>query len=157
DRLNPCIEEAIQALSDYGNPSSQVKMLWASQYISGIDLLKVIKRPLNSNIEWVRSQALIVVPAHHRDQQKVGLDVGTELAYDLANGMFLKRFFAYLKAVKSARGFATWWCLFVGLVATLCNLAVLGAGAGVSVYLGLLTPKGNGFKFSRSLNETLDL
>jgi hypothetical protein len=57
----------------------------------------------------------------------VGSDLATELGFDLANGVFLRRLPAYMKAARTARRPGAWWCVVAGSASCLANiLALLG-------------------------------
>ena len=51
---------AIAHLAEAGNPITQVKMMLACQNVRGIDLVGVLRKPLESPVRWVRAQAFIL-------------------------------------------------------------------------------------------------
>lgn len=122
--LGGSMRNAIEHLAETGNPITQVKMIRACQNLPGIDLLGVLRKPLESSVRWVRAQALILSAASPGSARAVGADPATFMGYDLANGLFLSRIKTYVKAAKAGGG-QVWWCLLAGLACSLADLALL--------------------------------
>ncbi|NML16922.1 TIR domain-containing protein [Azohydromonas caseinilytica] len=74
------LEQGIQLLTQYGNPSSQVKMLWAWKNVPDADVGKEIGQLLNSSIAWVRSQALTLIAESPAHRQHLGTDTPMQIA-----------------------------------------------------------------------------
>src|SRR5262249_1870533 len=91
---------------------------------------------LNSPINWVRNQALILIGGSQASARAVGSDLATEMGYDLANGLLPIRLSAYGKAVYAAGNRSHWWSLLVGAFCSLTNLVLLLTVA-AAIYFGL--------------------
>jgi hypothetical protein len=109
----------VERLATIGRPTTQVKMLWAWSNAGSLCPFNSLAVPLNSQIDWVREQAITVVAAQDGDRTRGGGDLASELATDLAKGELLRprRIKAYMRAVRGkprqAASFA--WALFCQL------------------------------------------
>jgi hypothetical protein len=103
--------DSIGRLSEVGNPSTQVRMLWAAKNLPYVDLYDLIDNQLKSKVSWVRDQALMVIaqidPTRHQNTANLVFEVGV----GLANGELFVRFASYVRAVVTAGSFRGWWCL----------------------------------------------
>ena len=127
---------AVSLLADHGNPITQVKMMRACQNIPQMDFIESLRKPLNSPINWVRNQALLLIASSQASMKAVGSDLATEIAYDLANGLFLNRLPAYWKAACTSRNLSHWWSLLAGACSYLANIILLLAMA-ATLYFGI--------------------
>ena len=110
------LRESIQLLANYGSPITQVKMLRSCQNIPDINLIEALRKPLNSPVEWVRGQALILIASSQSSARAVGSEFATELGFDLANGVFPARLPTYFKAVSASSNRTNWLALGTGIV-----------------------------------------
>ena len=151
DILMPPLKEAISFLAERGNPITQVKMLRACQNIPNFDFVEALKKPLNSPVNWVRSQALAIIASDQASARAVGSDLATEMGFDLANGLLPMRLPAYIKAVLSAGGGRYWWCLILAACCWLLNVLCL-LGVAALMYVGAIAYSGTE-QMTRWLNE----
>ena len=143
--LLPPFNEAVNFLSAKGNPITQVKMLRACQNVPDLDFAGLLQKTLKSPISWVKNQALVVVASSDRRPGAAGSNFATEMAFDLANGLFPARLPSYVKAALTSPHKRSWWCLATGVLCYLLNLLLLFglgaliflAGAAVSARYGL--------------------
>jgi tetratricopeptide (TPR) repeat protein len=93
-------ENCVNRLATVGRPTTQVKMLWAWNNTADFCSRGALKVPLESEIDWVRGQAIAVVS--NQDGMLGGDDLPSELSIDLAKGLLFRprRFRAYLDAVR---------------------------------------------------------
>jgi hypothetical protein len=131
--LMPPLNNAIGYLADKGNPITQVKMMKACQNIPDIDYIDTLKRPLNSEVNWVRNQALILL-ADNRSSRAIGSDLPSEMGYDIANGLFLNRLPGYIKATYTSGKIKYWWCMAMALLCSLINIFLYLSLAGFIYY-----------------------
>ncbi|MBI5715965.1 MAG: NACHT domain-containing protein [Chloroflexi bacterium] len=136
ETLMPPFREAVSLLADYGNPITQVKMMRACQNVPEIDFIEALRKPLNSSVNWVRNQALLLIAGSQASARASGTDLATEIGYDLASGLFPKRLSAYLKAARTYGDSGHWWSLLAGSCCYLAYLILLLAAAGM-LYLGM--------------------
>lgn len=129
------LQKAITFFAEHGTPITQVKMMRACQSIPEIDIFQVLRNSLKSPINWVRDQALIIISSSNRSQRAIGSHFASELGYDLANGMFPLRFFAYCKAATASKQIQNWLCLAAGTLAFLLNLSLLLTVAGLLFWI----------------------
>jgi hypothetical protein len=122
--LMPSIRAAVALLAENGSPITQVKMMRACNNIPELDFIETLRTPLNSKIDWVRNQALVLISSRS-GARAVGSDLATEMGYDLANGLFSRRFFAYCTAAARAPQPSYWWSLIVGALCSLANIVCL--------------------------------
>jgi hypothetical protein len=145
EALMPPFQEAVDILADHGSPITQVKMLRACQNVPEIPFIEALRKPLNSPINWVRNQALIIIGGSQAGARAVGSDLATEIGYDLATGLFPLRLPAYWKAACSAKNRGYWWSLFMGTFCYSTNLIFLLTAAVIIYYgfwsLGSLEPR----------------
>lgn len=96
------VERCARRLATSGNPSTQVKMLWAAQYLPEIPLGPVLMWPRESKVSWVREQALRTEMALATDRRVRQGTLADRIAADLADRSLLRRSSFYWKtAVKS--------------------------------------------------------
>ena len=139
---------AVSLLADIGNPITQVKMMRACQNFRNIDFIASLKKPLNSPVMWVRNQALLLIAGSRQSERAIGSDFNTEIAYDMANGIFLNRLPVYWKALCNARRGSFAWPFVVGVCCALGNIVVLLAVA-ASLYYGLWSLRSVQYKYFR--------
>ncbi|HEX9991242.1 MAG TPA: NACHT domain-containing protein [Chloroflexia bacterium] len=135
DALMPPFQEAVSFLATYGNPITQVKMMEACQNVKEIDFIEALKKPLNSPINWVRDQALILISANRGGARATRTNLATEIGYDLANGSFPHRFSAYWKAISSSESNSHRLPLAISSICYLVQFIILIFLAG-SIYYG---------------------
>lgn len=130
--LQPAFERGLQALAKQGNPSTQVKMLWASRNVPEIDLLEILRTPLRSPLAWVRDQAVAVLASEGAQARRVGSDLATEMAHDLGGGVFLNRWKTYWRALQADPRPRWWYCFtcagLCSLLGLLCLFALSALG-----------------------------
>lgn len=134
--LMPPFRDAVSLLADHGNPITQVKMMRACQNVPEMDFIEALRTPLNSKVNWVRDQALLLVASSRRGARAIGTDIATEIGYDLATGNFLKRLLAYLQAAKTSRKKSDYYSVFAGAVCYIFQLAIYLVGAS-GLYYGV--------------------
>ena len=142
ERLRPCVVAGVELLAKRGNPITQVKTMRACQHLRDLDVLQALAGPLRSPVNWVRDQALVLVSAR-RAAAQAGSDLGSEIGFDFANGVFLSRLGAYFRAVRAARDPNAWRCFLVGTALSLVELGLLAivvAGLYHAVALYLIHP-----------------
>jgi hypothetical protein len=118
-RLWDSLLAAIRQFSTAGNPSSQVRMLWAAWNLPGVDLFDLLGYQLKSETAWVRDQALIVLTQFDPRRRGSTANLAFEIGLSLASGEFLFRGMAYFRAVGSARHFSAWLSLVQAVVISL--------------------------------------
>ncbi len=121
--ISGTLKPAIKQLADTGSPITQVKMIRACQNLTDLDLLGVLQTPLESNIQWVRGQALILSASSAASARAVGADPATIMAFDLANGLFFSRLKTYVRVLKNG-GPGVRWCFVAGLMSALLELVL---------------------------------
>jgi hypothetical protein len=134
DALMPPFQEAVSFLATYGNPITQVKMMEACQNVKEIDFIEALKKPLNSSINWVRDQALILISANRGGARATRTNLATEIGYDLANGSFPHRFSAYWKAISSGESSSHRLPLAISSLCYLVQIIILLFFAGAIYY-----------------------
>ena len=121
EHLAARIDQAIECLGAAGNPISQVKMIHAAHVMPGINMLKALEPALHSPVAWVRKQAIQLLVGY---RGKLGVDVATEIAFDIARNRFATIALSYWRAAwKQRRSYS----LFVALLGGLCTLAFSAA------------------------------
>jgi NACHT domain-containing protein len=128
--------EAVSVLAEYGNPITQVKVMQACQNVPEIDFIDALRKPLNSSVNWVRNQALLLLASSQTAERVIGSDIATEIGYDLANGRFSKRLSAYWKAAATSSDRGNWWSLFAGSFCYSFYLLLLLVAA-AALYIGM--------------------
>ena len=138
EKLMKPFEAAVSLLADHGNPITQVKMMRACQNVPSIDFIEALKKPLNSPINWVRNQALLLIAGNQSSSRAIGSDMATEIGYDLANGNFPKRLPTYWKAACTSNHSENWWVFLAG---SFCYFAYVLSLLSVSglLYWGMLS------------------
>ena len=131
--LVPPFREAVRLLAEHGNPITQLRVMRACQDVQDIDFIEALRKPLNSPVNWLRSQALILIGSSRASARAIGSDLATEIAFDLANGFFPKRFGACWKAAKSG-GRGALWSLLSASVVWIANLLLLIVTAAALYY-----------------------
>ncbi|MCX7113883.1 MAG: TIR domain-containing protein [Proteobacteria bacterium] len=127
---------AVGLLADHGNPITQVKMMRACQNVQAIDFIEALKKPLNSSINWVRNQALLLIVGNQASSRAIGSDMATEIGYDLANGNFPKRLPTYWKAACTSNNSENWWVFLAGSFCYVAYVLSLLAVSGL-LYWGM--------------------
>jgi len=122
DTMKQTIKKGLTFLIENGNPISQVKMMQACKNISNIDLIESLKKPLNSKIGWVRSQALLLIASNTENNRTIGTDLPIEMMYDLAQGLFLNRFILYLKPLVTTYRLYYWWSFLTIFVLSIFHM-----------------------------------
>ncbi|WP_213958724.1 TIR domain-containing protein [Variovorax sp. dw_954] len=122
---------AVTVLVEHGNPSTQVKMLWACENVPDADVGNAMVRLLESRIGWVRNQALMLLASPAASSARIGTDLTAQIGFDLARGELLHRLVGHAKAAAASTAPRRWWHLALGV---LCML-VLGLGIAALVPL----------------------
>jgi hypothetical protein len=128
---------AIRNLSKIGNPSTQVRMLWAARNLSDVDLYEAIKHQLASETAWVREQALMVLAEFEPSRRGASSDLAFEIGIGLATGEFLRRAASYARAVVAARRIRAYWSLARAVLVSCCQVVAL-IGTAVFCYLEVI-------------------
>ena len=123
--LMPPFREAVSVLAEHGNPISQVKVMRACQNVPEIDFIEALRKPLNSSVNWVRNQALMLITSGSTSERAIGSDIATEIGYDLANGLLPRRFSTYCKAIVTTRDWRSWSAFASGILVYLTYLGWL--------------------------------
>lgn len=126
DQFSQIFREAVYWLADKGNPITKVKMLSASKIVPGMDVFRVAREALSSNISWVRQQALIITSV--ASGEVGGGALQEDVLHSFASGTFLKRLGGFVRIAAATKSKRLWAVLIMGLV--LC-LAQLLAAAGL--------------------------
>src|SRR5262249_39876435 len=109
-------------------PVTQVKMMRACVHLRDPEIATAVRRPIASNIDWVRSQALILLSA---GQAGASVNLASEIGIDLTRGALLARLPSYLRAIARSRQRGAATSLAIGLAAVLLQLAMFAAAAAV--------------------------
>jgi hypothetical protein len=118
--LSATFRDAVYRLSDHGNPITKVKMLWASKIVPGIDIFRVAREALASNVAWVRQQALIITSVVRRDVGEGALQ--EDLLHSFASGRFLNRLGGYVRIASALKQKRLWAVLLAGFALTMLQL-----------------------------------
>lgn len=121
--------DGLRRLASVGRPTTQVKMLWAWNNAAGLCPLAVLDVPLQSPIDWVREQALLLVSGRDPTRPASGLDLRRELAVDFANGHLLRRAGAYFRAAQGDRK------VYAAVASAVAGQALAAAGFFAAVWL----------------------
>jgi hypothetical protein len=137
DKLLPAVRDAVDWLTEHGNPITQVKMIRVVTQVQEPPMIEAARRPLKSRVTWLRNQALILMSL-------TGADLPTEIGEDVAEGELLPRIPSYLKALRNTRQPGVPYCFFVGI---LCGLSewIVNLATAIGLYalaLRLLGSKG---------------
>lgn len=119
-RLLPVLRNAAEFLMKHGNPITQVKMMRAGVHLADPQLMTTLRQPLASKIVWVRAQALVLLAG---DRRGAGVDLSSEIGFDLARGELLAHLPSYVRAVSRSRQPGAAWSLAVALIASALQLA----------------------------------
>jgi hypothetical protein len=141
---------SVTRLAEKGRPTTQVKMLWAWGNTANFCQMSALDTPLQSEVEWVREQALSVIGGASLTRTRVDADLRRELVIDLTGGRLLRRLRAYRQAITRAND--PW--LYVDLVWAVTCRAVYTTGIfGLlfAVYLVALTLWPTPFDLERQL------
>ncbi len=121
------LTSAIARLVAVGNPSTQVKLLWAWKNVPSAPVGADMARLLNSPVAWVRNQALLLVAESPVHRGQLGTDLSMEIGLDLARGELPQRWAGHAKAALTGRGGRAWWSLGLGTLMYLLWVAALVA------------------------------
>ncbi len=121
--------DGLKRLASVGRPTTQVKMLWAWNNAAGLCPLAVLDVPLQSPIDWVREQALLLVSGRDPTRPASGLDLRRELAVDFANGHLFRRAGAYFRAAQGDR------TVYAAVTSAVTGQALAAAGFFAAVWL----------------------
>lgn len=119
---------SLARLAEQGRPTTQVRMLRAWSTASDVCPLSALDTPLNSEIDWVREQALSVVARLSPARTQVDADLRRQLVIDFTNGRLLRRVWAYHKAIIKTGKFAHYADL---AWAAVCQLIYAAGIAGI--------------------------
>jgi len=136
-KLFATFQAAVYWLADYGNPITQVKMMWASKIVPGIGIYRVAREALSSDVSWVRQQALIItasVPSKDVNEGALQQDV----LHSFASGRFLNRFGGYIQIARTLKQKRLWCVLVIGFV--LCLFQLLAVYGMVATARKLVVP-----------------
>jgi hypothetical protein len=131
--LMPIVVKSVEFLMVQGNPITQMKMMRACIHLPDPQLLTAIRRPLTSQINWLREQALVLLSA---SEQRGGANLAAEIGSDFANGVLLARIPAYVRAIRTSHQRGPVRSLLLGLSAVMIDLlacAVIGAALYVMI------------------------
>lgn len=131
-------ESAVKHLAEHGNPITQVKMMLAANNLPTINMIEVLRHPLQSACNWVRTQAVTMVAGDRAHSKSVGSDLGYEIGYDLASGRFGSRVLTYLRTIWSSRSVRWLWCFILAAVSSFIGVFYFISYA-VFFYAGFVT------------------
>jgi hypothetical protein len=123
--------QAIEKLLRDGNPSSQVKMLWACKNLESIDYYRVAENALNSPVRWVQNQALIVAAQYDSLKRGISDEFISQISYDLILSRFLSRAPTYLRATLASGDALLKRHVGFAFVSVLFSLTVSAAGLAI--------------------------
>lgn len=121
------VKDAVYWLADHGNPITRVKMLWIARIIPNIDIFRVAREALASNVSWVRQQALIITSASGQVRQG-GLQ--EDLLLSFVSWRFVARIGGFFRIAKTLKQKAFWFVLASAFLLSITELAV---GVGILV------------------------
>jgi hypothetical protein len=124
-QLRDALLTAIQHLSEIGNPSTQVRMLWAASTFADLDLYNIIQAQLTSSVSWVRDQALILVLQTNANRDKNAGHFEFRVGTALSSGEFLFRIRPYFRTALASRRPQALWCVASGTIASSVYIAGL--------------------------------
>jgi hypothetical protein len=124
-------QTAAYTLSEKGNPITQVKMLSAARIVPEINIWRVAREPLNSEISWVTQQAHIVTTSTEQrvdesvlDEENPSPTLRNDMLHSFASGNFLARLTYYFNIAKALRRKRVWMAFAIGLLLMLSQLIV---------------------------------
>ncbi|MBI3824188.1 MAG: TIR domain-containing protein [Planctomycetes bacterium] len=135
--LVPVLGRMANMLAKHGNPVTQVKVMQSCQNVPELNATEVTRQALNSPVNWVRNQAILVLASN---RGTLGTDLAVEAGIDLAQGQFLARLPTYFRAALTAGTWKAWTCLFLAAGAFTLHLSMLFAFAAALCYLLSIFP-----------------
>jgi hypothetical protein len=111
------VKNTIIRLAGWGNPATQVRMLWACQFIPDEFAANVLSMVVHSPVSWVRNQALALAGNDHYGRRAVtNINYNWEILQDLCNYEIYSRLPIYLKTLKKKVAIGFIWSLLVACV-----------------------------------------
>lgn len=125
------LEILLKKLAKHGRPTTQVKVLWAWRNLVNLPV-EYLRPQLESEISWVREQAILVAGALSSEGARTGGNIPFEIAIDVGKGEFIKRLHVYIKLVSQT---GNWnWLLPISW-ATLCSIIYTFSGVFTAIFI----------------------